>query len=309
MRHASVTIPSLLLLLAAGLPAGAQIINDWSNTGGVVTSVEQGAIQGDEYAAEGIISGWEDVLQEFEQEGEEASKAVEGIITTLQAKKAPDGKNVYVGADGRRYELPQMLDENGIDMFLLTEEGMTIYMAFDAAVFFQDIDEDIIRWVRYYAYTKRSYTRRVFERYRDWEPRIKQYFRSVGVPEELAELCLIESGCTYTAKSSAGALGMWQFMPATARAYGLRVDDQIDDRLDPVISTQAAARLLRDNFRKLGEWTIAAAAYNCGAGRFRVGQQWTDVRPKLPKETQQYIPGLIAMHYVWTYRDKLGFDK
>lgn len=305
MRHAAVI--SAVILLAAGNPAGGQVINDWSNTNGVVTSVEQGAIKEDDYAAQGIISDWESVLEEFEKEGEKASAEVAGIISTLQLRAPKKGANAYKGIDGNTYDLPQMLDENGIDMFLLTEEGMTIYMAFDAPVFLQDIDEDIIKWVRYYAYTKRSYTKRVFERYKEWEPRIKQYFEFVGVPPELAELCLIESGCTYTAKSSAGAVGMWQFMPATARAYGMRVDDQVDDRLDPVISTQAAARLLRDNFRKLGEWTIATAAYNCGAGRFREGQVWTEVKSRLPKETQQYIPGLIAMHYVWTYREKLGF--
>lgn len=305
MRHAAVI--SAVILLAAGIPAGGQVINDWSNTNGVVTSVEQGAIKEDDYAAQGIISDWESVLEEFEKEGEKASAEVAGIISTLQLKAAKKGENAYKGIDGNTYDLPQMIDENNIDMFLLTEEGMTIYMAFDAPVFLQDIDEDVIKWVRYYAYTKRSYTKQIFERYKEWEPRIKQYFEFVGVPPELAELCLIESGCTYAAKSSAGAVGMWQFMPATARAYGLRVDDEVDDRLDPVISTQAAARLLRDNFRKLGEWTIATAAYNCGAGRFREGQVWTEVKSRLPKETQQYIPGLIAMHYVWTYRDKLGF--
>ena len=131
------------------------------------------------------------------------------------------------------------------------------------------------------------------------------------IQPELSELCLIESGCTYEAESSAGAMGMWQIMPATGRSFGLEVTSFKDDRKDPVLSTQAAAKILLANYHKLGEWTLAAAAYNCGSGRIRAelkrgNQDWEHMKGSLPKETSQYIPSLLAIHYVWTYREQLN---
>lgn len=299
---------SLVILAAARATAAAQVINDWSVTGdGIVTYVEKGAVRDDDYAAEGIISGWEGLLVEFERAGDSAAE-VDRIVDGILRARGADRPNVFTGPDGTVYELPQMIAEDGTDMYLLTEEGMSIYLAFDAPVYLQDVDEETLRWVRYYAYTNKSRTRRLFARYARWEGKIKAHFRSAGVPEELAELCLIESGCTETALSPAGALGMWQIMPATGRHYGMRIDSEVDERLDPNISLRTAARILLNNHRRLGDWTIATAAYNCGAGRFRAGQQWNDVKGRLPKETRQYIPGLIAIHYVWTYRRQLGLD-
>ena len=287
-----------------------QVINTWEkgNDGGVVTSVDQGAIGEDDYAAQGIINDWSEILDEFERTRQE-NDAIETEIKGLKAVQVETGaRNVFIGRDGKRYELPTMPSEDGTDMYLLTEEGATIYLAFDAPVYMQDIDDEILDWIRFYAYKRKSYTKRVFTRYKEWEPRIKAYFASEGVPEELAELCLIESGCTYSAKSSVGALGMWQIMPATGRSYGLTVNETRDDRLDPVLSTMTAAKILRRNYERIGEWTLATAAYNCGVGRFKKGQKWSEIKARLPKETRQYIPGLIAMHYVWTYRDRLGFE-
>ena len=304
------TAAAVFLTLPAALPAGGQVINDWSNSNGIVTTVDEGAVKEGEYDAQGILSEWSEILEDFEKDkgrGEE----IDMEIKTLRAGGG-EGLNVFYGADGRRYELPRILSPEGIDLFLLTPEGMTIYMAFDAPVYLQDIDDDILRWVRFYAYTRRYYTSKVFARYKEWEPRIKAYFASIGVPEELAEICLIESGCTYGALSSAGALGMWQIMPDTGRSHGMRIDAQVDERLDPVASTLAAGKILLSKYRQTGDWTLAAAAYNCGAGRFqgqRKGLPWSSVKRYLPKETQQYIPGLIAMHYVWTYRRQLGFDE
>ena len=304
-RH--VLIPIALVL---ALPAGGQVINDWSNGSGIVTSVEEGAISEDDFAAKGIISDWNNILEDFEKD-KDRTEELDMEIKTLRVTRG-EKMNVFTAPDGTRYELPRILSPEGIDMFLLTREGMTIYMAFDAPVYMQDVTDDVLKWVRFYAYTRRHYTRKVFARYREWEPRIKNYFASVGVPEELAELCLIESGCTYGARSSAGAVGMWQIMPATGRAYGMRIDGSTDDRLDPVASTLTAAKILLKNYERTGEWTLAAAAYNCGAGRFTSarnrGLPWSSVKPSLPKETQQYIPGLIAMHYVWTYRRELGLE-
>ena len=308
MKNKTALVAVLTFLAAFSLPA--QIVNTWEegSGGGVVTTVEQGAVSQDDYAAEGIINDWKDILKDFEDAGKddvELDAEIRGIKAT---QLASDATNVFIGRDGLRYVLPTIPAPDGTDLFLLTPEGMTVYMAFDAPVYMQEVDDEILRWVRFYAHKRRDLTRRWFKRYREWEPRIKEYFQTQGVPVELAELCLIESGCTYSALSGAGALGMWQIMPDTGRSYGLTINTYRDDRLDPVLSTMAAAKILAANYRKTGEWTLAAAAYNCGPGRLNKGRPWNEVKAKLPKETQQYIPSLIAIHYIWTYRDRLGFE-
>lgn len=306
MRTRTIFTALFLVLSRTALPA--QVINDWSNSNGIVTTVNEGAVKEDEYAAQGILSDWSEILKDFENSGKDDAE-LDAEIKGVKATQVGEGAtNVFIGRDGLRYELPTIPAPDGTDLFLLTPDGMTVYMAFDAPVYMQEVDEEILRWVRFYAHKRKDMTRRWFNRYREWEPRIKEYFRTQGVPEELAELCIIESGCTYSALSSAGALGMWQIMPQTGRSYGMTINAYQDDRLDPVLSTVAAAKILAANYRKTGEWTLAAAAYNCGPGRLNKGRPWNEVKAKLPKETQQYIPSLIAIHYIWTYRDRLGFE-
>ena len=287
------------------LPVRGQIISEWNQGGGVVTHMGENTISEDDYAAEGIFSDWNDTVRDF--------TAYDG---NTELDSLPAERKEYRQVKtlrGMTLNLPEIIDENGIDVYLLTTEGITIYLALDEPVYYQEPDDEIVKWIRYYAYEKRKYTATVFRRYKDWEPRIKAYFRSQGVPEELAELCLIESGCTYKALSPAGAYGMWQIMPDTGRSYGMTITGYRDDREDPVLSTQAAARILGSNYRRVGEWTLAAAAYNCGAGRVqkemnRGRNTWESMKGTLPKETSQYIPALIAMHYVWTYKEKLKLD-
>ena len=287
----------------------AQVLVDMSrqsiNDRSVITTMEEGTLDGNEYGASGIIDNWNNILKDFEKFEDKKE---------IEAKAANFDKGdirQFVRPDGRMINLPQIFDENGVDLFVLTTEGIYLYLAMSNPVYHQEPDDDIIKWIRYYAYEKRKYTQRIFARYQKWEPLIKQYFATKGIPEELAELCLIESGCTYGAVSPVGATGMWQIMPETGRAYGLVINSERDDRRDPVLSTQAAADILLANYRRVGEWTLAAAAYNCGSGRIlrhigRGQDTWEKMKPGLPKETRQYIPGLIAIHYVWTYRDKLA---
>lgn len=300
-------LAALPLLLPAGLPA--QVVNDWSDTtSAVVTSMNEGTVKEDDYAAQGIFMDWESVLSDFEGYG--GSEAVESMAEDIRAE-APSSISELLLPDGTTISLPSVPDENGIDLFLLTREGIYIYLAINNPAYHYEPDDDVVKWIRYYAYERRAYTKRIFNRYAAWEPSVKRYFELSGIPPELAELCLIESGCTYGAVSPAGAAGLWQIMPATGRQFGLRIDESLDERLDPVSSTFAAARILLANHRHTGDWTLAAAAYNCGAGRVmsevkKHGHSWEDIRTALPPETRQYIPSLLAIHYVWTYREKLA---
>ncbi|MBB4638858.1 LysM peptidoglycan-binding domain-containing protein [Longimicrobium terrae] len=139
------------------------------------------------------------------------------------------------------------------------------------------------------------------DRYGEW---VRDVFASYGIPRDLSHLGMVESGYRPTVRSHAGAVGMWQFMPATGRGMGLRIDELVDERMDPVRSTHAAARHLRDLNRQFrGDWALAAAAYNAGTGRISRGlgrfgaTNFWDLaqRGDLAEETKHYVPRLYAV--------------
>ena len=134
-------------------------------------------------------------------------------------------------------------------------------------------------------------------------PMIEQIFEEEGVPEELKYLAMIESGLNPRARSWASAVGMWQFIAATGRAYDLNVNAWVDDRMDPELATRAAAKHLKDLYRMYDEnWQIALAGYNCSPRCIRRAMRnsgksdpsFWDIYPYLPRETRNYIPTYIA---------------
>lgn len=130
-----------------------------------------------------------------------------------------------------------------------------------------------------------------------------------GLPLELKYLPVIESALVPTAVSRAGAAGLWQFMPATAKDLGLEVSSVVDQRRDPYLSSDAAARYLKSLYNTFGDWSLAIAAYNCGAGNVnkalrRAGEgkhDFWEIYPFLPKETRGYVPAFIAANYIMNY--------
>ncbi|MBO4812425.1 MAG: transglycosylase SLT domain-containing protein [Prevotella sp.] len=139
-------------------------------------------------------------------------------------------------------------------------------------------------------------------------PIFEQALDTYQLPLELKYLPIIESALNPTAVSRAGATGLWQFMLATGKAYGLEVTSLSDDRRDPVKSSYAAARYLRDLYNIFGDWNLVIAAYNCGPENInkairRSGgkRDYWAIYPYLPKETRGYVPAFIAANYAMTY--------
>lgn len=139
-------------------------------------------------------------------------------------------------------------------------------------------------------------------------PIFEDALETYGVPLELKYLPVIESALNPKATSRVGAAGLWQFMPSTGKQYGLEINSLVDERRDPVKSSYAAARYLRDLYRIYGDWSLVIAAYNCGPENVRKAIQrangetdyWT-IYPFLPRETKGYVPAFIAANYVMTY--------
>lgn len=141
-------------------------------------------------------------------------------------------------------------------------------------------------------------------------PIFEEALEKYDLPLELRYLPVIESAMRPTATSRAGAAGLWQLMLTTARQYGLEVNTLVDERRDPIKSTEAAAHLLSDLYNMFGDWSLAIAAYNCGpgnvtkaiarAGNPEVKDFWT-IYNYLPRETRGYLPAFIAATYIMYY--------
>ncbi len=150
---------------------------------------------------------------------------------------------------------------------------------------------------------------RVLSRAQYYFPMIEEELLKAGLPVELRSMAIIESALQATAYSRAGAAGLWQFMPATAKAYGLEVNTMIDERYDPYKSTRAACRYLKDLYNMYNDWSLAIAAYNCGQGNVnkaiaRAGENpesFWDIYWHLPSETRGYVPAFIAATYAYAY--------
>lgn len=138
------------------------------------------------------------------------------------------------------------------------------------------------------------------DRVQQLRPVIEPILREERVPTELSAVALVESGGQPNALSPKGARGVWQFMPDTARRYGLIVTLERDERLDIQRSTRAAARYLRDLFEQFGDWQLAFAAYNAGGGLVqraidRSGSRdFSKLSRSVPLETRKYVPAVVA---------------
>lgn len=175
-------------------------------------------------------------------------------------------------------------------------------------------NDKIHAFINYFTIRDREYTKMVMRRKNLYFPLFEKYLKKYGLPDELKYLSIIESGLNPRAISRARAVGLWQFMSATGRFYGLHNDWYVDQRMDPEMSTDAACRYLRDLYSMFHDWELALAAYNTGPGNVkkairRSGYQKTfwEIYPFLPRETRAYVPQFVAMIYTMNYLDEHNF--
>ena len=134
-----------------------------------------------------------------------------------------------------------------------------------------------------------------------------------NIPLEIKYLAVIESALNPRAVSHCGATGLWQFMYQTGKQYGLNINSYVDDRIEPVAASKAASQYMKNMFKIFNDWDLVLAAYNSGPGnvakaiRRSNGQQnYWNIRTKLPKETQGYLPAFLATMYIFEYHKEHG---
>lgn len=143
-------------------------------------------------------------------------------------------------------------------------------------------------------------------------PIFEEILDEYNMPKELKVMAIIESALNPRATSRVNAKGIWQFMYGTALQYNLKINSYVDERLDPIASTHAAAKYLKDAYIIFGDWSLAIASYNCGAGNVnkairRAGgsRDFWKIYPYLPRETRGYVPSFVAALYTLNYYREL----
>jgi membrane-bound lytic murein transglycosylase D len=248
--------------------------------------------------------------------GVEDARELESLIATLntyeqRARSLQTGLFYRLGVrdseqDFVEEEIKRLLAEFGAEEYSIPPEFLV----------------QVNRFIRQYQERDRPNMERALGRARKELEKIRAAFRGENLPEDLAYMVLVESAFITGNQSSAGALGLWQFTEATARAYGLRVDGQADERLDDSKSTRAAGRYIRELILDFGTGSsvmLALAAYNLGPGKVKQAVRkvedpikqrnfWYLYRVRaLPQETREYVPKIIAVIIIGRNPDRFGF--
>lgn len=179
------------------------------------------------------------------------------------------------------------------------------------------MDSSVQTHIRYFNTSIRDRFEQWLIRLSRYRPLVENIFTEFHLPSDLVFLSLVESGFNPYAYSRAKATGPWQFMKGTAKVYGLRVDSYVDERRDPIKSTVAAARYLRDLYDLFGAWPLAMAAYNAGEGKVMralhkaQAESFSDISKTrlIRRETKEYVPRFMAATIIAKNPDRYGFPQ
>ncbi len=256
-------------------------------------------------------AGFATVVFSSEVRGQSAGQSTQPIAWPDTAAEDQRFSSSGTGAENHPLYLP--VDETGENEEPLIEESdlrknINIPLVFNEAVDY---------YIRYFTTTKRKLFKKWLIREKRYAPLMKKVLREHGLPDDLIYLAMIESGFNLRAYSPKKAAGPWQFIPETGRRYGLLVNHWVDERRDIQKSTVAAARYLQALFDQFGCWYLAAAGYNTGENRIdRLIKRYDTMDfwqlrayNTLPRETQEYVPQLIAAAIIAKDPEKYGFGE
>lgn len=177
-------------------------------------------------------------------------------------------------------------------------------------------NERVKAFIDYFAIKDREYTKDIIKKKELYFPLFSETLAKHNMPDELKYLAIVESGLRPNAISRANAVGLWQFISSTGKMYGLRSNWYVDDRMDPIEATDAAARHLRDLYNMFDSWELALAAYNCGPGNVRKAirrsgykREFWEIYRYLPRETRSYVPQFVAITYLFNHLEEHGFSE
>ena len=172
-------------------------------------------------------------------------------------------------------------------------------------------NQEVQKYIELYAYKRRYHTAKVLGLSDMYFPIFEETLDKYDLPLEFKYLAVVESALNPRIKSGAGAVGLWQFILTTGKAYGLKVTSYEDQRCDPYLATDAACRYFKYLYNIYNDWELVLAAYNCGPGnvnkairRSGYKKNYWQLWPYLPKETRGYVPAFIAVNYIMTFSDE-----
>ena len=181
-----------------------------------------------------------------------------------------------------------------------------------------ELNDRVVAWMEYFQGPGKKHFRRYLERSGRYIPLMQEILKKNKMPADLVYIALIESGFNTQARSWANAVGPWQFISATGKRYGMRIDSYVDERRDPYRSTQAAVDYFRDLYGEFKDWYLAMAGYNAGEGRVRRAIASTGSRnfweiaadrKALRPETRDYVPKYIAAAIMAKMPERFGFER
>ncbi|WP_316798761.1 lytic transglycosylase domain-containing protein [Pedobacter frigidisoli] len=228
--------------------------------------------------------------------------SVSSAQQVLKLDSLPKGQNnIFINTDTSAVPLvsenPLMMSQNYIYKLRLDSIKKTVPLPYN---------EFVQQYIDIYAKRKDMFGKMMgLSNY--YFPIFDKALKDFNIPQEIKYLTIVESQMNPHAISRVGATGIWQFMFGTGKAYGLKMDNFVDERKDPIQASYAAAAYFRDAYEELGDWLLAIAAYNCGKGNVtramaKAGSSdFWEIRQYLPKETRNYVPAFIAAVYVMNY--------
>ena len=229
------------------------------------------------------------------------------IAWSEQLRTLTNNQRINLFNDVDTIDLPASNTPDSVYVERLKALGSAIPMSYN---------EVVRKYIISYTTRHRDHISRILGRSLYYFPIFEAELDAQGLPLELCILPVIESSLVPKARSKVGASGLWQFMYNTGKGYGLEVTSFIDQRFDPILSTKATCRHLKYLYNTYGDWNLALAAYNCGAGKVNKALRrvegkkagFWDIYPYLPAETRGYVPAFRATTYAYHYHSLHGIE-